>query len=537
MVQSYSGNFALTAEKPEGPTSITQPFHTMIELDELTHAIYLQRKYLCQFMAGYALVNQFDSIRNHSLSEHEFHRRPGLVTLAALAATLPHPEFVRRRTASTDHLWILDWTTDGRPVTTLWSLNDFHEVTLTAPEPLRVLDAFGNETANGRKVALTVGGAPLFVQGGPVAVEKRAVTARHPAIVLPEEEPLGEKPFAMEVFGRAESLTKSVISVTLRNNSGAPFAGTATPHFMNDAPASWRFTPASQPVKLAPGETVTLEFTPGSGDPAEPFDPYRPVAGKGYNALWWTEGYRIAVELSTSAGNATLLHSRRPLCLRGIPFDDRISIDGDLADWNDIPEFPQVGGARKRNTALARFWTGAADYRPIFKFAWNREGLLFAAEVLDDKHDADCKGLDAWRTDSIQLGLNADHERPDFTGYPVLTLADGSPAILQRATKERPAGPLPEVPLKVIRHQGGYDRPGRTVYECLIPWRLLKFDPESGKPFGFCVQFNESDGWWRKGWEGYFLQMGGHIIDPRRFGDLTPLKPDHRPTERHNPCK
>ena len=529
--------FALTAEKPEGPTSITQPFHTMIELDELTHAIYLQRKYLCQFMAGYALVNQFDSIRNHSLSEHEFHRRPGLVTLAALAATLPHPEFVRRRTASTDHLWILDWTTDGRPVTTLWSLNDFHEVTLTAPEPLRVLDAFGNETANGRKVALTVGGAPLFVLGGPVAVEKRAVTARHPAIVLPEEEPLGEKPFAMEVFGRAESLTKSVISVTLRNNSGAPFAGTATPHFMNDAPASWRFTPASQPVKLAPGETVTLEFTPGSGDPAEPFDPYRPVADKGYNALWWTEGYRIAVELSTSAGNAALLHSRRPLCLRGIPFDDRISIDGDLADWNDIPEFPQVGGDRKRNTALARFWTGAADYRPIFKFAWNREGLLFAAEVLDDKHDADCKGLDAWRTDSIQLGLNADHERPDFTGYPVLTLADGSPAILQRATKERPAGPLPEVPLKVIRHQGGYDRPGRTVYECLIPWRLLKFDPESGKPFGFCVQFNESDGWWRKGWEGYFLQMGGHIIDPRRFGDLTPLKPDHRPMERHNPCK
>ena len=143
-----------------------------------------------------------------------------------------------------------------------------------------MLDAFGNETANGRKVALTVGGAPLFVLGGPVAVEKRAVTARHPAIVLPEEEPLGEKPFAMEVFGRAESLTKSVISVTLRNNSGAPFAGTATPHFMNDAPASWRFTPASQPVKLAPGETVTLEFTPGSGDPAEPFDPYRPVAGK-----------------------------------------------------------------------------------------------------------------------------------------------------------------------------------------------------------------------------------------------------------------
>lgn len=62
------------------------------------------------------------------------------------------------------------------------------------------------------------------------------------------------------------------------------------------------------------------------------------------------------------------------------------------------------------------------------------------------------------------------------------------------------------------------------MYECLIPWRLLKFDPESGKPFGFCVQFNESDGWWRKGWEGYFLQMGGHIIDPRRFGEPDPAE-------------
>ena len=515
--------FALTQKKSEEKTSITQPFHTMIELDELTHAVYLQRKYLCQFMAGYALVNQFDSIQNHSLSETEFHRRPALVTLAALTSMLPHPEFIRRNTNPTDHLWITEWVSDEKTFTILWSLNGFHEVQLESSEPMLARDCFGNDITSGKQLFLIVGGAPIFVLGKKISLIRRELTTNHPVIILPEENPLGGKPFDMEIVGRARNMTQSEITVKLCNNSGREFEGIATPHFMNDAPASWYFEPTSCPVKLSPGEKITLVFVPKGRVTGEPFDPYHPVPGKGYNALWWTEGYRIAIELSNTDGTMTTLHSRRPLCLRGIPYLKNVKIDADLSEWKNVPEFSQIGGSSKRNTALARFWTGAADYLPTFKFAWNRQGLLFCAEILDDKHDIECKGQAAWRSDSIQLGLNPHHERPDFTNYLVLTLADGNPAILQRATQKRAAGPISEIPIKILRYKGDYNQPGRTLYECLIPWELLDFDPSKGFPLGFCVQFNESDGWWRRGWEGYFLQMGGQIVDPRYFGDLTPV--------------
>ena len=513
--------FALTNRKREGETSITEPFHTMIELDELTHGIYIQRKFLNQLMAGYALVNQFDAIENHALQENEFHRRPGIVTLAALTSVLPHPEFIGRQTSPTDHLWLLDWKTDGKLVSTLWSLNDFHSVTLTSPENLRVLDAFGNDIAAGRSVRVTVGGAPLFVLGGPVTLAERRVTTEFPEIVLPEESPLGEKPLAMEVFGRAMSMTESAVDIVLRNNSEFSYEGILTPRFLNDAPAAWQFVPASCAVKLEPGATGRYTFIPRSSDPAEPFDPCHPVAGKGYNALWWTEGYRISAELRTKNGELRKLHSRRPLSLRGIPYRANLVVDGRAEDWKGIPEFLQLGGERKRNLELSRFWTGGADYTPSFRFAWNEHGLYFLAEVIDDKHDASEKGLGAWRTDSIQLGLNPHHERPDFTDYAVLTLADGNPVILQRATHSRKAGAVPEAVLKVVRRDGDYKAPGRTLYECLIPWKVIGLEPDRTSTLGFCVQFNESDGWWRKGWEGYFVQMGGQIVDPRQFGDLT----------------
>lgn len=510
--------------KGEEAASITKPFHSMIELDELTQGVYVQRKFLCQLAAGFSLVNQFDSAKNHSFNPSRFHRRPGLVTYAALTSILAHPKMQRRRTAMTDHLWMIDWMSDGKPVTTLWALNGFHEVNLTAPVKIIVKDCFDNPVAEGREVRIVVGGAPLFVTGAlPELKSRRVVNIAdvRPAVVLPEEVENFDKPIFAMVGGYAKSMDESVVSVTVKNNSDKEFSGTISPVFMNNAPDEWYFKPDKTAFSLKPGALLKFDFIPQSKSKAKPFDPYNPVPGEGYAALWWTEGFRVAAKISSSQSNWNRLFSpRKPLCLRGIPRRDDVVIDGSLSDWQGVPDFKPFG-RKKRNVGLSRFWTGKADFFPTFKFAWNLRGLLFMAEVLDDKLDATEKGLDAWRTDSIQLGINSRLQMPDFTDYQVITLAIGNPAILQRATRKLKAGPLSSVKLKVVRVEGDGENLGRTLYECLIPWQLIDIEPKSGTTFGFSSLFNESDGWWRKGWEGYFMPMGGHIVDPRFFGDLT----------------
>ncbi len=503
--------FARTTPPKSVETSITQPFNGMIELDELTHGVYMQRKWLNQLMAGFSLVNQFDSIQNHSLSENEFHRRPGIVTFAALTEVLPHPVFRKRHTESTDHLWILEWENDGETVYTVWTLNDFHRVEFESASEIQVTNTYGNPVASGKRVSFVAGGAPSFLRGKNLRLTARKTTDELPSVVLPEELPLSGAPLGVAVYGGAKNTKESFIRIHLKNNTDQPYAGNISPRFMNDAPADWGFRPESHAVQLKPGETRVLEFA------THGVNPYRPEAGIGYNALWWTEGYRVAVE----ADGKVIHHSLRPLCLRGAPSSDTIKIDGDFSDWDKVPAFESVGGARKRNIALNRFWTGEADYSVSCKFAWSREGLLFMAEVIDDKHDASQTGLNAWRTDSVQLGLNARHENPDYTDYAVITLSTGSPAILQRAMRNRKAGELSEVVLRHQRIAGDYGVAGRTLYECLIPWEILGVTPKEGTTLGFSVLFNESDGYWRKGWTGFYMQMGGQMIDPRLFGDLT----------------
>ncbi|RKY26006.1 MAG: hypothetical protein DRP83_05240 [Planctomycetota bacterium] len=56
----------------------------------------------------------------------------------------------------------------------------------------------------------------------------------------------------------------------------------------------------------------------------------------------------------------------------------------------------------------------------------------------------------------------------------------------------------------------------------LIPWDELGIDDaKAGKRLGFSIGFSESDGWERRGWNGWFLPEGGQIVDPRNFGDIT----------------
>lgn len=532
--------FVWTPPSSGATPSITAPMGSSIEVDEVTQGIYLQRVYLNQLMAGFALVNQFSGVPNHDLSASRTHRRPGLVNYAALTHLLPHPKFVRRLTPETESLWVLEWETDGEPVTTLWTLNAPERVKLEIEgDDVVTFDTYANplEKARSNSLEISVGGAPVFITGGRVkSIGSHSVLTEGdplPRVLLPEE--LEARPLDIRIVGGAVSMSRSRVTAYLKNTSGKTIRGEVELAFLNKAPESWRLVPeTSAKIDLPPAQTVAVSFIPEStNDGVAPFDPYNPVPGKGYLGLYWAEGYQVGVKVIRDEGSPDIIaQPNSRLCLRGAPWKtrDAVNLDAELSEWADVPVFRQLGD-KKRNVELASFWTGTQDYMPTFRFAWCDDGLLFSAEVVDDRHDATQTGLNAWRTDSIQIGLDAHYQstqrgHPDFLDYSVITLAT-SGVILQRDTPHRKAGPLKDVKLVTRRVEADYERPATTYYEALIPWEVLGLSlektKEGGDPLaiGFCALFNESDGWWRRGWEGYFSPMGGQIVDPRYFGDLT----------------
>lgn len=499
--------------------AINIPSHTLNELGELTHGVYTQRKFLNQLMAGYTGVNQFNDIDNHNIVYLPHYHRPGVVTYAALTYLLPHPKFNSRLTEETDSLWGLKWTTDGEEVLTFWAMDGFHRVTL-AGENVRVFDTFANPLGAGGKVTFVAGVAPVFVKGKGVKIVSRQTTDEMPAVVLREENPLAESPFDATILGHATDLSGgAVVEVTVRNNSGrdAPFS--VKPVFVGKDAAAWGFKPAVAEAALKAGETKVFSFTPYSKDAAKPFNPSDP--GINYTAIWWTEGYQIGAEVA-SEGAKKVFYNTRQMGLRGIPRLENVQIDAADTEWGAVAPFKHLG-MRRRNAGHGFYgWYGRDSFLPTFKLAWSDEGLLFYAEVIDARHDASQKGLNAWRTDSIQLGLSANWEKPDHVAWPLLTFSLANKEVwLQRDMPGRKAGPLKEIAYATKRIDGDYDRPAATIYEAMIPWSVIGVEPKAGHTIGYSILFNQSIGYGRNGWEGYFQPLGGHIVDPTCFGDLT----------------
>ena len=499
--------------------AINIPSHTLNELDELTHGVYTQRKFLNQLMAGYTGVNQFNDIDNHNIVFLPHYHRPGVVTYAALTWLMPHPKFESRLTDETDSLWGLKWTTDGEEVLTFWAMDGFHRVTVSG-ENVQVFDTYANTLGKGGEATFVAGVAPVFVKGRNVKILSRQTTDERPAVVLREENPLAESPFDATILGHATDLTGgAVINVTVRNNSGKDASFSVKPVFVGKDAAAWGFKPAVAVEALKAGETKVFAFTPYSKDPSKPFNPSDP--GPNYTAIWWTEGYQIGAEVASS-DTQKIFYNTRQMGLRGIPRLESAQIDAEDSEWGAVAPFKQLG-SRRRNVGHGNYgWYTRESYCPTFKLAWSKEGLLFYAEVLDARHDVSQKGLNAWRTDSIQLGLSADWKNPDHVAWPLLTFSLANKEVwLQRDMPGRKAGPVKEIVYATKRMEGDYEKPAVTIYEALIPWSVIGVEPMAGHTIGYSILFNQSIGYWRNGWEGYFQPLGGHIVDPTCFGDLT----------------
>ena len=510
----WNNEDAYFVEGTEGgaEATITAPSASAIELPEMTQAAYLVRGMLNQLAAGYSAVAHFDGIRNHSMFRDFWHVRPSAVAFAALTRVLPNPHFLARETKATDNLWVLKWKSDSNTVYSFWTLKNPEKITLSGD--VEILDGFGNRLKGNSFIC---GELPHYVRTKAalhfVRDRKNGWKPSHP---LESEVPPLYGGVAISSFGGTTAEGIPEIRVHLYNPGKNTVSGTISPVFMNHAPKEWKFYPDTLSYQLNGGESKLLRFRPSGKN----FTPDDPDENAGYTSLWWCEGYRIALQQKIGT-QQNFLPQRRLFSLRGIPHLSGYQIDGNSNEWKNVPVF-RTRGTKKRNLALASFWGGVEDFDANFQLAWCREGLLLFAKVTDDRHDAEETGLHAWRTDSIQLGITGKYENPDLTDYPVLTLAT-SGAVLQRDIIGRKAGIIPEVKLATKRIEPSYQEPGQTLYECLIPWDLIPGikAAEAGTTLGFQIIFNESDGFWRKGWVGWFSPMGGHIVDSRTFGDIT----------------
>ncbi|RKX39196.1 MAG: hypothetical protein DRP23_05415, partial [Thermotogae bacterium] len=400
--------------------------------DEITQAVYLPRNWLSQLAAGYTWVNVFTPANAPQWNVTRYdqtHVRPGTCAIAALTRLLPHPKFIKRLTPKNRELWALQFESDGKTVTAIWSLRPRWSVQLPAGEVTQVQDIYGNVMNLKEKdgnLDLIVGQAPIYILGklSKIADYKEYTGSVRPLPMLPQErEPTA---LTMELLPQVDGLKSPQIRVLLTNNTDKKMSGTLKGKF-NDhivklykkpLPESWKLVPVkSDRFELAPGASTEVDFKVVSSDPELPFDPYN--NGPGFVAHWHIYGYFFAFQAKLNDGQTFDKVTIEGMALRGAPKLKDVKIDGNLDEWKDVPVFPDM---HTRNTGLGRIWRGPSDHSPSFKIAWCDKGLLFASEVQDDIHHQIYNGSEMWRCDSIDLAIDPDYEHLSFVDYHVFTL-------------------------------------------------------------------------------------------------------------------
>ena len=87
-----------------------------------------------------------------------------------------------------------------------------------------------------------------------------------------------------------------------------------------------------------------------------------------------------------------------------IPYDvdPPIVVDGDLADWENVPIVFDVKD-KPHVTAGAGTWTGNEDLSGKMRLTWHQTGIFIAGEVMDDILSQPASGRDMWKGDHVSL--------------------------------------------------------------------------------------------------------------------------------------
>ncbi|MBD3287244.1 DUF3078 domain-containing protein [candidate division KSB1 bacterium] len=156
-------------------------------------------------------------------------------------------------------------------------------------------------------------------------------------------------------------------------------------------------------------------------------------------------------------------------------------IDGILNEWQDY--IPVNLSTSLQAKYRQQDWHGPGDCSAKFWWGWRDEGIVFAAEVIDDSVSSPFRENKLWANDCIQIVIdplddNSEDEYQNDDREFVITRIDTTPVIYEFAFSEHRRSGMRNYPVMITCSAD-------TIrYEALVPWLELGI---SGSPGGMHI--------------------------------------------------
>lgn len=181
---------------------------------------------------------------------------------------------------------------------------------------------------------------------------------------------------------------------------------------------------------------------------------------------------------------------------------ESVQVGGDLEEWANQPTIVLNRPEQFEGSG----WRGAEDLSVIARLAYNDDALYLAFDVTDDRFDQPFQGEKMGEGDSVQIGLDVDHDGASDYELGFSHTPEGDQVYAWHAPDERNVGPWTDVPFATRTREGGMG------YEIALPWAKLGGREPSGwlhgSALGFAFLVNDRDGEGRKGGLRYFGGLG-----------------------------
>ena len=200
--------------------------------------------------------------------------------------------------------------------------------------------------------------------------------------------------------------------------------------------------------------------------------------------------------------SATFAHCQTAAKSIAIPFkpDPSFTIDGDLEDWNMVPDKIILNG-KDHVTYGTDKWKDKTDLSATVQLAWRPEALWMAATVTDDIFRQTQRGMNLWKGDHIELYLDTapdtDPAQKNFGDRQFLVAlspgnfnrtGDALTDIKPEIYVFLPAGTSAEgSQIAARRTPNGY------IIEAAIPWKIFNFKPQTGLPLALEAAVSDTD--------------------------------------------
>ena len=207
-----------------------------------------------------------------------------------------------------------------------------------------------------------------------------------------------------------------------------------------------------------------------------------------------------------------------------------VTIDGDLADWKDVPatRIDDKGQIFPASEALEVMWTGPSDASALVQAQWDEENIYLAFTVTDDS--LSCHPHRMHRGDSVEAYFDTEllkdkgHNRysDDDSHLKLAPPAKGQGPLrmVLKQSANRP-GETERTPAE-IEHAWSRTDNGYRI-EVKLPWKFIRREPvRAGLEIGFDTMLNDADG--EALFKQWMIWSSNQTIcfkDPTSFGRLV----------------